>query len=83
MDHELIKWLMINDKLTHKLARWVLILQKYEFKVIHQPGITHQNANTMSWKPLITFEDFSKSRQDFNQIPTLLVSYVSSYFGLL
>ncbi len=47
-DHQPIKWLMTNDKLTSKLARWALILQEYEFKVIHRLGITHQNANTMS-----------------------------------
>jgi hypothetical protein len=49
---------MTNDKLTGKLARWALILQEYEFKVIHQLGITHQNADTMSRRPLITSEDF-------------------------
>jgi hypothetical protein len=40
-DHQLIKWLMTNDKLTSKLAHWALTLQEYEFKVIHRPGITH------------------------------------------
>jgi hypothetical protein len=49
---------MTNDKLIGKLARWALILQEYEFKVIHQLGITHQNADTMSRRPLITSEDF-------------------------
>jgi len=34
-DHQPIKWLMTNDKLTSKLARWALIFQEYEFKVIH------------------------------------------------
>jgi hypothetical protein len=34
MDHQPIKWLMTNDKLTGKLVRWALILQEYEFKVI-------------------------------------------------
>ncbi len=34
-DHQPIKWLMTNDKLTSKLACWALILQEYEFKVIH------------------------------------------------
>ncbi len=34
-DHQLIKWLMTNDKLTSKLVRWALLLQEYEFKVIH------------------------------------------------
>jgi hypothetical protein len=65
-DHQPIKWLMINDKLIGKLIRWALILQEYEFKVIHRLGITHQNADTMSRKPLTTSEDFSKARQDFD-----------------
>ncbi len=83
IDHQPIKWLMTNDKLISKLARWVLILQEYEFKVIHRPGITHQNVDTMLWKPLTTFEDFSKVRQDFDQIPKIHVSYASSYLALL
>jgi len=32
-NHQPIKWLMTNDKLTSKLVRWALIFQKYEFKV--------------------------------------------------
>ncbi len=82
-DHQPIKWLMTNDKLTGKLAHWAFILQEYEFKVIHRPGITHQNADTMSWRPFTTSEDFSKARQDFDQIPTIHVSYASSYLALL
>jgi hypothetical protein len=82
-NHQPIKWLMTNDKFTSKLARWALILQEYEFKVIHRPGITHENVDTMSRRPLNTFEDFSKARQDFDQIPTIHVSYASSYFALL
>jgi hypothetical protein len=74
---------MTNDKLTGKLAHWAFIFQEYEFKVIHQPSITHQNANTMSWKPLTTFEDFLEARQNFNQIPTTHVSYAFSYLKLL
>jgi hypothetical protein len=53
---------MTNDKLTGKLVRWVFILQEYEFKVIHQPSITHQNTNTMSQRPLTTFEDFLEAK---------------------
>jgi len=69
---------MTNDKLTGKLVRWVFLLQKYEFKVIHRPGITHQNADTMSRRPLTTSEDFSE-----DQIPTVHVSEASSYLTLL
>jgi len=53
---------MTNDKLIGKLIRWLLILQEYEFKVIHQLGNTHYNADTMSRKPFITFEDFLTSK---------------------
>jgi hypothetical protein len=74
---------MTNDKLIGKLARWVLILQEYEFKIIHRPGITHQNVDTMLWKPLTTSKDFSKVRQNFDKIPIIHVSYASSYFALL
>jgi len=74
---------MTNDKLTSKLARWALILQEYEFKVIHRPGITHQNADTMLRRPLITSEEFLKTRQDFDQIPIVHVSEASSYLALL
>jgi hypothetical protein len=66
---------MTNDKLTGKLTRWALIIQEYEFKVIHRPSITNQNTYTMLRKPLTTFEDFSEAKQDFDQIPTIHVSY--------
>jgi hypothetical protein len=68
---------------TGKLARWAFILQEYEFKVIYLLGITHQNTNTMSWRPRTTFKDFSETRQDFDQIPTVYVFYASNYLALL
>jgi hypothetical protein len=74
---------MTNDKCTGKLARWALMFHEYDFKVMHQPGITHQNVNTMSQRPLTTSKDFLKTRQDFDQIPTIYVFYASSYLALL
>jgi hypothetical protein len=74
---------MNNNKFISKLVRWALIFQEYEFKVIHQPGITHQNADTMLQKPLTTFEDFSEAMQDFDQIPIVHVFYASNYLTLL
>jgi len=74
---------MTNDKLIGKLDRWALILQEYEFKVIHRPGITHQNADTLSQRPLTTSEDFSEVRQNFDQIRAIHVSEASSYLALL
>jgi hypothetical protein len=37
----------------------------------------------MSQKPFTTFEDFSKTKQDFDQIPTIHVSYAFGYLALL
>jgi hypothetical protein len=74
---------MTNDKFIGKLANWVLILQEYKFKVIHRPSITHQNADTMSWRPLTTSKNFLEARQNFDQNLTLHVSYASSYLALL
>jgi len=37
----------------------------------------------MLWRPLTTFEDFLKVRQDFDQIPIIYVSYASNYLALL
>jgi len=54
-----------------------------EFEIIHRPGITHQNVDTMSQKPLTTSEDLSKARQNLNQIPAVHVSSASSYLALL
>jgi len=83
INHQPIKWLMTNDKFTGKLARWALILQEYEFKVIHRPNITHQNADTMLRRPLTTSKDFSEVRQDFDQIPAIHVYDAFSYLALL
>jgi hypothetical protein len=74
---------MTNDKLTGKIVHWAFIFQEYEFKIIHRPGITHDNVDTMSWKPLTTSKDFSEARKNFDQIPTIHVSYASNYLALL
>jgi len=37
----------------------------------------------MSRRPLTTSEDFLEAKQDFDQTPTVHVSYASNYFALL
>ena len=34
-----------------RLARWALKLQAYDYKIIHRPGVSHQNANGLSRLP--------------------------------
>jgi hypothetical protein len=74
---------MTNIKLNGKLACWALILQEHDIKVIHRPGITHQNVDTMLRKPLTTSKDFSEAMQNFDQILAIHVSYAYNYFALL
>ncbi len=45
--------------------------------------VLHQNVNTMSRRPFTNFEDFSKARQNFDQIPIIHVSYAPNYLALL
>ncbi len=39
--------------------------------------------DTMLRRPFIIFEDFSETKQDFDEIPTVHVSYASNYLALL
>jgi hypothetical protein len=41
------------------------------------------HSSKVGLRHLTTFEDFSKTRQNFDLIPTTHVSYASSYFALL
>jgi hypothetical protein len=49
----------------------------------HLAHLTHQNVDTMLWRPFTTSKDFLEARQGFNQIPTIHVSDASNYFALL
>jgi hypothetical protein len=74
---------MTNDKLTNKLVRWAFILQEYEFKVIHWPGITHQNVDTMSRRPLTTIEDSGKISTRFQQHMYLMHLVILHYCNVI
>lgn len=63
-DHQPLRWLMTNNKLSGKLARWAMLLQEYDFEVVHKAGMCHQNANTLSRSPVGSTEDWTEARQD-------------------
>ena len=45
-DHQPLKWLLDNKAAkSAQHLRWALMVSEYEFKVLHRPGITHQNAD--------------------------------------
>lgn len=66
-DHSPLVWLMTNNDLTGQYARWSLILQEYDFKVVHRPGVKHQNADTLSRFPLPTTADETGARMDLDE----------------
>jgi transposase InsO family protein len=41
-DHQPLKWILTNTKLTGKLARWALMLSEFDFEVVHKPGIDNE-----------------------------------------
>jgi hypothetical protein len=61
-DHQPLKWLMEDDKLTRKLARWALILQEYEFTVVHRAGQLTQDADGLSHNPCTSEQDLIGTR---------------------
>lgn len=82
-DYQPFKWLMPNDKLTGKLACWTIILQEYKFDVIHRPSVTYQNVDTIFKSSLITSEDISDTRQDFDELALTARPHATSYLILL
>ena len=84
-DHQPLRWLMTNDKLTGKLARWALILQEYDFDVVHKAGTAHLDTDGISRNPAISSADNSGARQDgcTNQPDWESAGQVVVYLGLL
>ena len=84
-DHQPLRWLMTNDKLTGKLARWALILQEYDFDVVHKAGTAHLDTDGISRNPAISSADDSGARQDgcTNQPDWESAGQVVVYLGLL
>lgn len=63
-DHQPLKWVMTNNKLSGKLARWAMLLQEYDFEVVHKSGLCHQKADALSRSPSDNTQDLTEARQD-------------------
>ena len=63
-DHQPLKWLMTNQKLTGKHARWALILSEYQMEIQHRAGLCHSNADGLSRNPVSSTIDRTGARQD-------------------
>jgi hypothetical protein len=78
-DHEPLKWLMTNKKLTGKHARWAHILSEYDFEIRHRPGKRSGDADGLSRNPLQDETDLTDARMD-HEMST--VSPISVFAGL-
>ena len=47
-DHAPLKWMATAKDTNARVTRWFLALQDYRFKVDHQPGREHANADALS-----------------------------------
>ena len=50
-DHTATKFLQNVRDPTGRLARWALTLQAFSYDIVHKPGRTHSNADTLSRVP--------------------------------
>jgi hypothetical protein len=74
-NHEPLKWLMTSKKLTGMHARWTSILQEYDVDTQHRSGVTHGDADGLSWNPLPSEEDRTDARMHHDS-PVASVSAV-------
>lgn len=63
-DHEPLKWLMTNMRLTGMHARWANILQEYDFEIVHRSGLKNLDADGLSRNPLPSDHDSTDARMD-------------------
>lgn len=50
LDHEALKHLNSQDKLSLRHARWVAYVQQFSFLIKHKYGVLNKVADVISWK---------------------------------
>jgi hypothetical protein len=53
LDHEALKHLNSQDKLSSRHAGWVAYVQQFSFLIKHKYGVLNKVANVISWKTLL------------------------------
>jgi hypothetical protein len=81
-DHEPLKWLMTNEKLTGMHARWAHILSEYDSEIRHRPGKRSEDADALSRNPLQDDTNLTDARMDHETAPVSPIS-VSAGLALL
>jgi hypothetical protein len=72
-DHQPLKWILINTKLTGKLARWALMLSEFDFEMVYRPRVDNE-MDCLSRYPHEGEHDCSGVRQegDLDENPPLV-----------
>ena len=60
-DHAALKWLKDIRHSSGRLSRWSMLLQGFNYEIVHKPGKSHSNADTLS---RTTYRDPSKTETD-------------------
>jgi hypothetical protein len=63
-DHQPLKWILTNSKLTGKLARWALMLSEFDFEVKHRAARVDNEMDCLSRYPRVSDEDCAGVRQE-------------------
>ncbi len=50
-DHGSLRWLLNFRNPEGQVARWLQILGEYDYEIVHRPGKSHQNADSLSRRP--------------------------------
>ena len=50
-DHSALRWVMSFKDPRDQIARWLEVLSQYRFKIVHQDGKKHRNADSLSRVP--------------------------------
>jgi len=50
-DHSALQWLRSTPELIGQQARWYEILDEFDFQIVHRPGQSHGNADSLSRRP--------------------------------
>eukprot|EP00877_Chromochloris_zofingiensis_P004818 jgi/Chrzof1/14337/UNPLg00611.t1 len=68
-DHQPLLWLFTSKDLRGQHARWALAVQDFTFKILHRPGVTHQNADIPSRFPCSSTKDPTGAKLDPDDAP--------------
>lgn len=84
-DNRPLSWLRKLKKRAPRLARWILKLQEYEFEIIHRPGTSNSNTDTLSRLPVNTIllqsnetADYIRSKQFAHPDLLVLIDFIEA-----